>query len=478
MDRTPTSRSMELESGSIPALLLRFSIPAIVGMLVQATYNVVDRIFIGRAMGSLGIAAITITFPVSLILMAFAMLIGLGATALVSMKLGARDKPAAEQILGNAAVLLVAVFVALAAAGFLVLNPLLSWLGASPDVLPPARDYMRIILLGAIFQGVGFGLNNVIRGEGNPKIAMATMLVGAITNVVLAPIFIFGFGWGIEGAALATILAQAVSAVWVLSYFLRGHGVLKIRREHLRLRGPICLAIIAIGSPPFAVQLAASLMHAILNNQLAVYGGDVAISVMGIVYGIVMMTLMPIFGVNQGAQPIIGFNYGARRFDRVKRTLVLAIAAATGVTVVGFIATMLFPGELVRLFNRDDPALIEMGIHAIRTCFLMLPVVGFQIVSANYFQAVGRPRSALFLSLTRQVLLLMPGLLIWPRLFGLNGVWLAMPISDLGASLITSVYMFLELRRLRTRHWAESENPATDRDVPPLVPPSTWPDGP
>jgi putative MATE family efflux protein len=472
MDPNPTSRSKELESGSIPALLLRFSIPAIVGMVVQATYNVVDRIFIGRAVGSMGIAAITITFPVSLILMAFGMLIGLGATALVSLKLGARDKPAAERILGNAVVLLLAAFIALAAVGFLVLDPLLARLGASPDVLPHARAYMRIILFGAVFQGIGFGLNNVIRGEGNPKIAMATMLLGAITNIVLDAVFIFGFGWGIEGAALATIIAQAVSAVWVLGYFFRGQSVLKIRREYLRLRGPICLSIIIIGSPPFAVQLAASLTHAILNTQLAIHGGDVAVSVMGIIYGIVMMTLMPIFGINQGAQPIIGFNYGARQFDRVKKTLLLAIAAATCVTVAGFTATMLFPGELVRLFNRDDPTLGELGIHAMRLCFLMLPVVGFQIVSANYFQAVGRPRSSLFLSLTRQVLLLMPGLLIWPRLLGLDGVWLAMPISDLGASLITAGYMAVELLRLRAKHAAENGTAGMERDVPTIAPPN------
>lgn len=456
MDQSPPSRSQELESGRVGVLLLKFSVPAIVGMMVQALYNVVDRIFIGHAVGSVGIAAITIAFPLTLVLLAFGMLVGLGATALVSLKLGAREKSEAEQVLGNALILVIIIFLALAAVGLLLIDPLLAQLGASEAVLPYARAYLRVLLAGSVFQGVGYGLNNVIRGEGNPKIAMITMLIGAVLNVVLDAVFIFGFGWGIQGAATATVLAQAVSAAWVLSYFLGGKSMLRLRREHLHLRWPTCRAIAAIGSPAFAVQLASSLLHAILNTQLARFGGDAAISVMGIIYGLVMMTLMPVFGITQGAQPIIGFNYGARQFDRVKRTLMAAVAAAVSVTTTGFIATMLFPATLIRAFNPDDPTLLQLGVPAIRICFAMLPIVGFQIVSSNYFQAVGRPRTAVFLSLSRQVLLLIPGLFIWPRFFGLNGVWIALPISDFGASLITLVWLTAELRQLGARHRQEN----------------------
>jgi putative MATE family efflux protein len=465
MAHSANRRSQELESGSIPVLLLKFSVPAIVGMVVQATYNVVDRIFIGRAIGSPGIAAITIAFPVMLVLMAFGMLIGFGSTALVSLRLGSRQKAEAERIFGNALVLLVAIFLMLAGVGFLSLNPLLKTLGASDAVLPLARAYLRIILFGAVFQAIGFGLNNVIRGEGNPKVAMYTMLIGAPLNILLDWLFIFRFGWGIEGAAFATILAQAASATWVLAYFLGGWSVLKLRAENLRLDWSICRMIFAVGSPPFAMQMAASLLHATLNNQLASHGGDLAISVMGIVYGIVMMSLMPIFGITQGAQPIIGFNYGARQFARVKRTLLLAIAAASSVTVLGFLLTMFFPMELVLLFNRDDPALAGLGPHAIRVCFLMLPVVGFQIVSANYFQAVGKPATSMFLSLSRQVLLLLPGLFILPRFFGLDGVWMAIPISDLGSSLVTGAWLLVELRRLDVKHLRENDTPKPEDTV-------------
>ena len=445
-------RSKELETGSIPGLLLKFSVPAIVGMVVQALYNVVDRIFIGQAVGSLGIAGLTIAFPIMLIVMAFGMLVGLGATALISLRLGARQKAKAEQALGNALVLQIGISLVITVVGLSLLTPLLTLLGASEAVLPVARDYTRIILVGAVLQGIGFGLNNVIRGEGNPRIAMFTMLIGAALNTVLDPIFIFGFGWGIEGAAIATVLSQAVTAVWVLRYFLNGDSVLKIRVENLRPRWPVCRAIFVIGAAPFAMQLGASLLNTIMNHQLSAHGGDVAVSVMGIFYSVVMLIMMPIIGISQGAQPIIGFNYGAEHFDRVKKTLLLATVAATVLTTFGFAVTMLLPTQIIRLFDPDDPVLIQIGTRALRICTLMLPIVGFQIISSNYFQAVGKAKTAMFLSLSRQVLLLIPCLLICPRFFGLDGVWMSLPISDIGSSVLTGVWLFLELRSLGVKH--------------------------
>ncbi len=450
-------RSKRLEEGSIPRLLAAFSAPAIVGMMAQAVYNVVDRIFIGHAVGPLGIAGTTVSFPFMLILLAFGMLIGFGAAASVSIRLGARKQAEAERVLGNALVLLVGVGLLLTLLGLALLDPILTVFGASRDVLPLARDYLQIIALGSVVQCVAFGLNALIRGEGNPRIAMYTMLIGAVLNTILNPIFLFGFGWGMRGAAAATVTAQAVSAVWVLGYFLRGTSLLKIRGRNLRLQWPVCRSIVTIGSPMFAMQLAASMMNAILNNQLRLHGGDLAISVMGIVYAVALFIAMPIFGITQGAQPIIGYNYGAKRFDRVKKTLQTAILFASAICLSGFLVVMLLPSQVIWLFNREDEALMRLGTHAMRICLMMFPIVGFQIVSTSYFQAVGKPRHALLLGLSRQVLLLIPAILILPHFFGLNGIWAAIPTADLASSMWTGIWLSVELRHLRRRHADEDQ---------------------
>lgn len=447
-------RSKQLGEEKVSKLLVRFSIPAIVGMLVNALYNVIDRIFIGNDVrsGTLGLAGITIGFPIMLIIMAFAMLIGIGANSLVSIRLGEGKKDEAELILGNAMVLLVGVAVVISAIGLVFLEPLLRIFGASGAVLPYAKDYLSIILCGAVAQTVGFGMNNFIRAEGNPRIAMYTMLIGAILNTLLAPLFIFGFGWGIKGAGFATVLAQIVSAVWVMYHFLGGKSTLKIHLKNLRLKQPIVTKIITLGTAPFLMQLAASLLNGIMNKSLIVYGGDIAVSGMGVVMSITMLILMPIFGINQGAQPIIGYNYGARKFDRVKEALKLAVMAATFVVFIGFVAVRLFPSQLVAMFNREDLELISFGERALKIFLIFLPIIGFQIVSANYFQAVGKPKHASFLSLSRQILILIPALLILPRFFGLDGVLMAGPVADLTSSIITGIFLFVELRNLDSRH--------------------------
>ena len=453
-------RSKRLGEGSIPSLLLKFSAPAIVGMLAQALYNVVDRIFVGQAVGPEGIAGTTVSFPFMLVLLAFSMLVGYGATALVSIRLGEQKKEEAEQVLGNAVVLLVCISCVLTLVGLLFLSPALKISGASQQVLPYARDYLQIIIWGAILQSIGFGLTALIRGEGNPRIAMFTMLIGAILNTVLDPIFLFGFGWGMRGAAVATVTSQGVSALWVVAYFLRGRSLLKFHSRNLRLRRSICASIFIVGSPMFAMQLAASVMNSILNQQLRVYGGDLAISVIGIIHAVAFFIAMPIFGINQGVQPIIGFNYGAQKFDRVKKALQTAILFATVICVAGFLVAMLFPAGVIWLFSRDQ-SLIQLGSHAIRICFVTFPIIGFQIVSASYFQAVGKPKHSLLLGLSRQVLLLIPAVLILPRFFGLDGIWMALPASDLCSSILTGLWLYFELRHLRERH-AEVTNDATD----------------
>ena len=445
-------RSAQLGQASIPRLLLRFSLPAIVGMMAQASYYLIDRVFVGHALGSEAIAGMTVALPFTLVVLAFAMLIGIGGTALISLRLGEGKKAEAEQVLGNTALLLIVASIFITVAGLIWLDRILVICGASATALPYGRAYLRIIVSGSVFQAAAFGLNAAIRGEGNPRIAMLSMLISVVMNAILAPIFIFGFSWGMQGAALATVISQAVTAVWVVSYFLSGSSVLKFHARNLRLRSDVCRTIVIFGSPHFAMQLAASVLQSVLNHQLDVYGGDLAISVMGILYAMFMMVAMPIFGVNQGAQPIIGYNYGAERFDRVKKTLELAILTATGIAVVGFGVMMLFPAEVIRLFNCKDQSLLALGTHAIRISTIMLPVIGFQIVSASYFQAIGKPKTAMLLMLSRQVLLLIPAALILPLFFGLNGVWIALPTSDFGASLLTGICLLVELRELKANH--------------------------
>ena len=454
-------RSKQLGEDKVSKLLIRFSIPAIVGMLVNALYNVVDRIYIGHGVGYLGIGATTIAFPIMLIMMAFSMLIGLGANSLVAIRLGQNRKEEAQGIFGNALVLLILTSLVLSTTGLIFLKPFLKLLGTSEDILPYALDYLSIILLGGVFQSVGMGMNNFIRSEGNPKIAMYTMLAGAVTNTVLDPIFIFVFDWGMKGAALATIFSQAASAAGVLLYFLRGKSLLRITIKNLRLKLSYIVKIISLGAAPFAMQIAASILNFIMNANLGAYGGDIAISGMGIVNGIVTLIIMPIFGINQGVQPIIGYNYGAKKYDRVKEAYKLAVVFATVIVVIGWTATRLFPAQMVYLFNKKDTELIDFGIFAIKRFLIFFPIVGFQIVSSNYFQAIGKPRHSALLGLSRQVLILIPALIILPKFFGLEGVLAAGPLADLVSSIITGIFIIIEMKRLDSRH--RSVNMSEDR---------------
>jgi len=456
-------RSRVIGEGSIPRLLFRFSVPAIVGMLVNALYNVVDRIFIGLGVGPLGIAGVTVGFPIMIVQMAFGMLIGMGATALISIRLGENKKEEAERILGNAFSLLVLVSLLLMVGGLVWLRPLLVLFGASPAILEQGREYLGVILVGSVFMGVGFGMNGFIRAEGNPRTAMLTMLIGAVLNTLLDPLFIFVFKMGVRGAAIATVISQAVSAAWVLGYFLRGRSLLKLRLPNLVIRREIAAGIVALGFAPFAMQLAASVLNAILTRQLQRYGGDLAIAAMGIFFSLNMLIFMPVFGINQGAQPLIGYNYGARRFDRVRQTLRLAVAAATAVMLAGFAAVELVPSFLLRLFSRDSANLLAIGVPALRICMAALPIVGFQVVASSYFQAVGKPRQSMLLMLSRQVLLLIPAILILPRFFGLTGIYYSLPLSDLGSALLTGAWLMLELRKLARQHAELGAAPAQAR---------------
>lgn len=433
---------------------MKFSIPAIIGMLVNALYNVVDRVFIGQIPGGVGkiaLSGVTVTFPIAALILAFGMLVGIGTAALISIKLGQQKKEEAENILGNAVTLIVVISILVTVVGLIFLEPMLLKFGASTATLPYAKQYITIILIGVIFQNVGFGLNNTIRSEGNPRIAMYTMLIGGILNTILDPIFIFVFHMGVRGAAIATVISQAVNTIWVLSYFFSGKSVLKIRFKNLKLNAKVVMSIFAIGLSPFSMQIAASIVAVISNRSLAKYGGDFAIGSMGVITSIAMLVLMPIFGINQGSQPIIGYNYGAKKYDRVKHALKLAILSATAITTTGFILIQLFPTQLIGIFNKD-PEIMEIGVHGIRIYLLMLPIIGFQIVSSSYFQAIGKAKVSIFLSLSRQVLILIPLLFTLPRIFELNGVWMSGPSSDAIASILTAIFLYIEMKHLNELH--------------------------
>ncbi len=468
-----TDRSLELGEKPIAGLLLKYSIPAIAGMIIQALYNIADRYFIGIGLGDKsaeGIAAITVGFPYMLIAMAFGMLVGIGGNAAFSIYLGQKRREMAEKTLGNSLVLLVIISAVLGLVGIVFLDPLLVLFGATPELMPYARDYLSVVAAGSLFNAISFGMNNFIRSDGAPQVAMMTMLMGAVINIILDPIFIMVFGWGVKGAAIATVLSMAVSSIWVLAYFFGKKAHVRFSWPNLRLNKEIILRIVTIGVAPFLMQIAASLVNAILNNQLKAYGeliapgyGSLAISAMGIIFSVSMIFLFPLFGLNMGSQPLIGYNYGAQKYQRVRRVMTLTTIAATSVTLVGFILIQIFPQVTFQLFN-SPPALVDMGTTAARIFFLMFPFLGFQIMATNYFQSVGKPKHAMLLSLSRQVLFLIPLLYILPLIFqsyginGLMGVWVAVPVADLLASAVTFIFYRREMAHLGQRD-ADQESP-------------------
>ncbi len=445
-----TQQENPLGTEKISSLLLRFSVPAIIGMVVNALYNIVDRIYIGNApdLGSVGLAGITIGFPIMIILLATGILFGVGGATLFSIRLGEGKPEEAEQVLGNAFTLLVLSGVAYMIAGQIFLAPLLRLFGASEAVLPYSTAYMRVIFFGAVFQVVSLGMNNFLRADGQPKLAMITMFAGAGINILLDPLFIYVFKMGMAGAALATILSQGLSMAWVLSYFLSRRGRHRIRLKHVRPRRQAVLQITALGIPGFLLQLSNSLLNVILNKSLLRYGGDIAVSGMGIINSVQTFLLMPVIGLNQGVKPIVSFNYGAKKYGRIKQAMKLAILAATAIVLSGWVLTRLFPSAIVTLFNRE-PDLVRFGTHAVTAWFWCLPVIGFQILAAHFFQAVNRPGSATVLTLTRQVLLLIPAILLFSRTWGLEGILYAAPFADALAALVTGVWYFFGLRSLR-----------------------------
>ncbi len=433
----------------ISKLLYKFSLPAIVGMMVNALYNIVDRIYIGNSpiLGSNGIGGITISFPITIVLLSIGILFGQGGATLFSMSLGAKKYENAEKALGNSFFMLLTVGFLYMLFGQIFLVPLLSLFGTSETIMPYAVEYMRYIFFGAIFQVTSMGLNNFIRADGNPKLAMYTMFFGAGTNIILDPIFIYGFKMGMAGAAIATVISQFLSFVWVVSYFFSKKSKIKLILENIKPEFSIVTKIISLGLPGFSLQLASSLLNLVLNKNLLLYGGDIAISGMGVINSIQTMIIMPIIGLNQGVQPIISFNFGAEKYDRVKTAAKLAVKVATIIITIGYIVTRLFPVQIISLFNRE-PELLKFGKSAIFAWFLCLPVVGFQIIGSSFFQAIGRPKIAMFLTLTRQVIFLLPAIIIFSSIWGIAGLVYAAPFADSMSFILTGIFFYNGLKNL------------------------------
>jgi len=452
-----------LGTDSIASLLFKFSIPAITGMVVNALYNIVDRIFIGHAVNEIALGGISLVLPMMTIGLAFSMLFGIGAANMISMRLGQGKRHEAEKAINHCFFLLIGAGILMTFLGLLFLDNILSVMGAAKgsEALAFAREYFRITLYGTVFSMLSFGLSHCTRAQGFPKITMIGMILGAVLNIIFDALFILVFQWGVEGAAWATVVSQFIVTVYILFFAMSRKAIVKLKPRIFKPEIAIILQIMAFGSAQFLLQFLMSAVQLLNNMSMGWYGaaalrvengGDIALSGMNIFGAILMLILMPVFGINQGAQPILGFNYGAQKFDRVLRAYLGAIAAGTLICVFGFTVVMIFPVQLVRIFAPDgSPALMEFAPRAMRTMMLLLPLSGFQVISTNFFVVTGRPKISIFLSMLRQCIALIPCILIFGRVWGLWGVIAAAPVADGFSFLITSFLIFFEIKKLRRK---------------------------
>ena len=440
----------ELGNLGIVRLLVKFSIPAIIGMVVNMLYNVVDRIYIGNIpdIGGLAITGVGITMPVTSIITGLGMLIGIGTSASISLSFVSGKRKLAQKYLGNGLTAIIIISLIVAIFGNVFATGILGVFGASENTMPYALAYIRPLMIGTICNLCAFGLNHSINSDSNPKIAMSTMLIGAIINIVLDPIFIFVLGLGIQGAAYATVISQFVAGCWVIYYFTKSSkSTIKLNKEDMMLNGEIIKKILMIGLAPFCMQVAGSIVQVIANNALMTYGGDLAIGAMAVITSVCTIFIMPIFGLNQGAQPIIGYNYGAKKYDRVKKTYLYGLIACTAVLLLSWIFIVMLPEKAIGMFN-NDPMLTDIAVNGIRVYLFVLPLIGVQMTASNYYQAIGKPKKSMLLGLSRQVLMLIPAFLILPKFMGLEGVWLAGPIADGIAVILSGVIIIREMRTL------------------------------
>ena len=439
---------LALGTEKIGKLLVQYATPAIIAMTASSLYNIVDSIFLGHGVGPLAISGLAISFPLMNVLAAFGSMVGVGATTLVSVKLGQKDYEGANKVLGNVVVLNAIIGIVMTFAFLLTLYPILYFFGASSETIAYARDYMRIILYGNVITHMYFGLNGVLRSSGFPKLAMYATLASVVINTILNPIFIFGLGWGIKGSAIATVIAQTISLVYQVIHFSNKQQLIHFREGIYRLEKDIVKGIISVGLSPFLMNLCSCLIVILINRGLKQYGGDMAIGAYGIANRVVFFFVMIIMGFNQGMQPIAGYNYGAKQFDRVMAVTKLTMYYATAIATLGFVLCEFMPVYIVRMFT-DYPELISASVFGLRIDMAVFPIIGFQMVSTNFFTSIGMAKKAIFLSLTRQMLFLVPGLIILPPLLGTFGVWLSIPIADAAAVVVTSVVFIRQIQKFK-----------------------------
>ena len=452
-----TRKEIDFQTKKINKIVWEYALPGIIGTVVTALYNVIGRIFIGQGVGALAISGLAITFPVMNLTSSLGMLVGAGAAARISISLGKRDKLTSEKILGNSLLLTIilnAVFITLI---LIFLEPILRAFGASDLTLPYAYDYLKIVLLGNVFVSLTYNFNAMMRASGYPKKAMVTMLIGAIFSVILTPIFLYGFDLGIQGVAWATVISMFIGMLFVMYHFIQKNSLIRLKWKYIKLNKKIILAIVSIGMSPFSMQVAASGVAVLMNTSLIRHGGDLAVGAYGIINTVLMMFLMIIMGLNQGTQPIIGYNYGAANYKRVRETLLYALKIATIITVAGALIGVIFPGVFAAAFT-TDAELMSITERGIRIAVSAMPLVGFQIVSSSFFQSIGFAAKSLIQSLSRQLIFLVPGIILLPRIWGLDGLWIAMPVSDVLAFILSLLLLIYQLRQLNRMESTRNES--------------------
>lgn len=436
-----------LKEEKISKLLLKYSVPAILAMMVASLYNTVDRAFIGsiKDVGALAISGLGVTMPLFTILGAFCVAIAVGGSTNISIKLGEGNKEEAEKILGNTFLLELIVGIVIMVIGTIFLEDILYIFGASNDTLKYAKEYMSVILFGAWFNLPGFALNSAIRADGRPKLAANMMIVSCILNLILDPIFIFWFDMGIQGAAIGTIICQLVICIWSMYYFTRGKSNLKLKVKNIKIKFNILKPIIIIALTPFFMELASGSIHLVTNRVLKVYGGDLSIGAMAAITSICLMFLMPVFGLSQGMQTIIAYNYGAKEYDRARKALFSAIIAGTIILTLGFVLIRIYPEKFIGIFTNDDK-LISLALNGIKIYSITLPIIGISILGTVYFQSIGSAKVSMILGLLRQVIILIPVILVVPKAYGLDGVWMSQPIADLGSMIVVGLFLIRDIK--------------------------------
>lgn len=460
MEQSKTNQFNVLAEKPVGSLLMQYAIPAIVAMAASSVYNIIDGIFIGQGVGAEAIMGLALTGPLMSLTAAFGAMVGVGAATLMSVKLGQKDYGTAQKILGNVVIMNLTLGIVLGLLLLVFINPILRFFGASDVTLPYARNFMSIILVGNVVTHMYLGLNALLRSTNRPQKAMCATIGTVVLNCILAPIFIFVLGWGIRGAATATIMAQMIMLTWQLRLFSNKDELIHLSRSIIKLDVKIVKESLLVGLPQFLINLCACFVAAMMTRSLTTYGGDMAVGAFGICNRFILFIVMVVIGLNQGMQPIAGYNFGARRYDRVLGVLNKALIFGSVITLTGFVIGVFFPTPFVSVFAKDSPQLIKLSAHALSCMVMMFPIVGIQIVSTAFFQSIGYAPKSIFLSLTRQLIFLVPAIFILPHLYAdpLEGLWHAAPVADGLASVLAITLLVLQVKKFKKQMQAPVEN--------------------